>query len=151
MNFRWKTFKIVASMKKWSTRESCMFTAAFHRYITHSIPVSGMESYEQWMKIYKQKNHVKNRVKFRYTHQEVQVLHAVNFRKICFAVEAERMIPPFSELLENGLESEKTINMKKFRIFRSFWTVYYLTNSDKVRTNYGENTFFSIFETDLKS
>ena len=41
MNFRWKTFKIVASMKKWSTRESCVFTAAFHRYITCSIPVSG--------------------------------------------------------------------------------------------------------------
>ena len=41
MNFTWKTFKTVASMKKWSTRESCVFTAAFHRYITCSIPVSG--------------------------------------------------------------------------------------------------------------
>ena len=29
-------------------------------------------------------------------------LHAMHFRRICFAVEAERMIPPFSELLENG-------------------------------------------------
>ena len=38
-----------------------------------------MESYEQWMKTYEQKNHVKNRVKFRYMHREVQVLHAVHF------------------------------------------------------------------------
>ena len=28
-------------MKKRSTRESCVFTAVFHRYITCSIPVSG--------------------------------------------------------------------------------------------------------------
>ena len=130
-------------MKKRSTRESCVFTAAFHRYITRSVPVSGMENYEQWMKIYKEKNHVKNRVKFRYTHREVLILHAVHFRRICFAVEAERMIPPFLELLENDQESEKTINMKKFRIFRSYSTVYYLPNSDKVRRNYGENTFSS--------
>ena len=40
MNFKWKTFKTVASMKTWSTRESCVSTAAFHRYITCSIPVS---------------------------------------------------------------------------------------------------------------
>ena len=41
MNFKWKTFKIVASMKKRLTRESCVFTAAFHRYITYSTPMSG--------------------------------------------------------------------------------------------------------------
>ena len=45
MNFRWKTFKIAACMKKRSTRESCVFTSAFHRYITClilvSVPVSG--------------------------------------------------------------------------------------------------------------
>ena len=41
MNFRWKTFKIVASMKRWSTRETCVFIAAFHRYITYSILVNG--------------------------------------------------------------------------------------------------------------
>ena len=64
--------------------------------------VSGMESYRQWMKNYEQKNHVKNRVKFRYTRREVQVLYTVHFRRICFAIEAERMIPPFSKLLENG-------------------------------------------------
>ena len=61
-----------------------------------------MESYEQWMETYEQKNHVKNRVKFRYTRREVQVLHAVHFRRICFAIEAEQMILPFSKLLENG-------------------------------------------------
>ena len=41
MNFRWKTSKIVAGMKKWSTRGSCVFTTAFHWYITCSILVSG--------------------------------------------------------------------------------------------------------------
>ena len=44
MNFTWKTFKTVASMKKRSTRENCVFTAAFHRYITCSILVSGWRS-----------------------------------------------------------------------------------------------------------
>ena len=137
-------------MKKRSTRESCVFTTAFYRYINRSIPVSGMESYEQWMKIYEQKNHVKNRVMFRYTHREVQILHAVHFRRICFTIKAERMIPLFSKLLENSYESEKTINMKKFRIFYSFSTVYYLPHSDKVCRNYGVNTFLSIFKIDLK-
>jgi len=28
--FRMKNFKTIVSMKKWSTRESCVFTAAFH-------------------------------------------------------------------------------------------------------------------------
>ena len=79
-----------------------------------------MESYEQWMETYEQKNHVKNRVNFRYTRREVQVLHTVHFRKICFAIKAERMISLFSKLLENGQYSEKTINMKEFLIFRSF-------------------------------
>ena len=136
-------------MKKRSTRESCVFTAAFHWYITCSIPVSGW-SYEQWMESYEQKNHVKNRVKFRYTRREVQVLHAVHFRRICFAIKAERMIPPFSKLLENGRESQKTINTKKFRIFLSFSTVYYLPHSDKVCRNYGKNTFLAVFKTDIK-
>ena len=102
------------------------------------------------MDTYEQKKHVKNRVKFRYTHREVQILHAVHFRRICFAVEAERMIPPFSQLLENDSESKETINMKKFRIFRSFSMVYYLPHSDKVCRNYGENMFLSIFTIDLK-
>ena len=109
-----------------------------------------MESYEQWMETYEQKNHVKNRVKFRYTRREVQVLHAVHFRRICFAIKAERMISPFSKLLENGQDSEKTINMKKFSIFRSFSAVYYLPHSDKVGRNYEENVFLAIFKFDLK-
>ena len=137
-------------MKKQSTRESYVLTAGFHWYITCSIPVSGW-SYEQWMETYEQKNHVKNKVKFRYTRREVQVLHAVHFRRICFAIKAERMISPFSKLRENGQDSEKTINMKKFRIFRSFSALYYLPNSDKVCRNYGKNTFLTILKTDIKS
>ena len=109
-----------------------------------------MESYKQWMESYKQKKHVKNRVKFRYTRREVQVLHTVHFRRICFAIKAEHMIPPFSKLLENSYVSEKTINMKKFRIFRSFSAVYYLSHSDKVCRNYGKNMFLTIFKTDIK-
>ena len=109
-----------------------------------------MESYEQWMETYEQKDHVKKRVKFRYTHREVQDLHAVHFRRICFAIEAERMISPFLKLLEKGKESEKTINMKKFRIFRSFSRVYYLPQSNKVCRNYDKNTFLTILKIDLK-
>lgn len=44
MNFRWKTSKNVANMKKWSTRESCVLTATFHRYITCSIPMSNQST-----------------------------------------------------------------------------------------------------------
>ena len=65
MNFRWKTFKIVASMKKWSTRESCVFIAAFHRYITCSIPVSGWRATSSGWRSYERKKHVKNRAKFK--------------------------------------------------------------------------------------
>ena len=150
MNIRWKTFKIIASMKKWSTRESYVLTAAFHRYITCSIPVSGWRVTSSGWRATSKKRTWKNRGKFRYTRREVQVLHAVHFRRICFAIKAERMISPFSKLLENGQDLEKTINMKKFRIFRSFSAVYYLPHSDKVCINYVENTFFAIFETDLK-
>ena len=95
--------------------------------------------------------------KAREKQSEVQVdmprsssLHAVHFRIICFAIKAERMILPFSKLLENGYELEKTINTKKFRIFRSFSAVYYLPHSDKVFINYGKNMFLSIFKTDIK-
>ena len=40
--------------------------------------------------------------------------------------------------------------MKKFRIFRSFLTVYYLPHSDKICKNYSENTILAIFKIDLK-
>ena len=150
MNIRWKTFKIVASMKKRSTRESCVFTTAFHWYITCSIPVSGWRVTSSGWRPMSKKITWKNRVKFRCARREVQVLHAMHFRRICFAIKAERMISPFSKLLENGQDSEKTINMKKFCIFRSFSVVYYLPHSDNVCRNYGESTFLSIFKTDLK-
>ena len=102
MNFRWKTFKIIASMKRWSTRETCVLTTSFHPYITCSITVNGWRVTSSGWRPTSKKNHVKNRVKFRYTCREVEVLHAVHFRRICFAIKAERMIPPFSKLLENG-------------------------------------------------
>ena len=143
MNFRWKTFKISTSMKKWSTRESCVFTAAFHWYITCSIPVSGWNATSK-------KNTWKTKWISSRTSTEVQVLHAMHFRRICFAIKAERMISPFSKLLENDRESQKTISMTKFRIFLSFSTVYYLPHSDKVCRNYGKNTFLTIFKTDIK-
>ena len=63
-------------------------------------------------------------------------------------MEAERMISPFSKLLENGLESEKTINTKKFRIFCSFSMVYYLPHSDKVCRNYGETKVYYLPHSD---
>ena len=63
---------------------------------------------------------------------------------------AERMILEFSKLLENPEEPEKTINMKKFHIFRSFSTVYYLPHSDKSCRNYSKNTFLDIFKINLK-
>ena len=137
-------------MKKLSTREICVFTIAFHRYITCSIPVSGWRARSSGQRYTSKKKHVKNRVKFKYTCREVQVLHAVHFRRIWFTIKAEHMIPPFSKLLENGQELEKTINMKKFRIFRSFSAVYYLPHSDKVCRNYGKNTFLTIFKIDIK-
>ena len=104
----------------------------------------------EWLESCEPKKYVKNRVKFKQTCRGVQVLHTVHFRRICFAIKAERTISPFSKLLENGKESQKTINMKKFRIFRSFSAVYYLPHSDKVCRNYGKNTFLSIFKTDIK-
>ena len=58
-----------------------------------------MESYEEWMETYEQKNHMKNRVKFRYMRREVQVIHAVHFQRIRFAIKAERTISLFSKLL----------------------------------------------------
>ena len=89
-----------------------------------------------WMESYRQNKHVKNRVKFKVSYREVQVLHAMHFSRICFAIWAERMILPFSKLLENGRESQKTINIKKFRIFLSFSTVYYLLNSGEWMESY---------------
>ena len=67
------------------------------------------------------------------------------FWRVCFAIKAERMISPFLKLLKNGLESDKTVNMKKFCIFRSFSMVYYLPHSDKICKNYNENKFFYPF------
>ena len=53
----------------------------------------------------REKKHVKNRVKFKHTCWEVQVLHVVHIWKICFAIKAECIISQFSKLLENGQHS----------------------------------------------
>ena len=62
----------IASMKKWSTRKSCVFSTAFHQYIICTIPVSS------WGVMGK-KQHVKNRVKSNKHDREVQLLRAVHF------------------------------------------------------------------------
>ena len=59
MNFRWKTFKIVTSMKKRSTRKSCMFTVAFQRYVIRSIPVSGWRTTNSGWRATRKKSHEK--------------------------------------------------------------------------------------------
>ena len=122
--------------------------SSFPWYITCSIPMSGWRvTCSGWRAM--RKKHVINRVKFKQTCREVQVLNAVHFGRTCFAIEAEQMISPFSKLLENGQELEKTINMKKFRIFCSFSTAYYLPQSNEVCRNHNENTFLAIFKIDL--
>ena len=71
--------------------------------VYNSFPsVYNLLNFGEWMESYEQKNHVKNRVKFRYTRREIHILHAVHFRRICFAIKTERMIPLLSKLLENG-------------------------------------------------
>ena len=136
-------------MKKRSTRESSVFTTSFHRYITCSIPVSGWRATSsRWRATSKKTREKQSEVQVRTPRSSGSSRDA--FLTICFAKKAERMISPFLKLLENGQESEKTINMKKFRIFRSLSTVYYSPNSDKGCRNYSENTFLAIFKIDLK-
>ena len=143
MNFTRKTFKTVASMKKWSTRKSYVFIVAFYQCITCLIPVSewrAMRKNSTWKTEWSSGRNA----------TEVPVLHAMHLRRIYFTIKAQRVISPFLKLLENGWDSEKTINMKKFRIFRSYSTVYYLPRYDKVCRNYGENTFLAIFKINVK-
>ena len=72
------------------------------------------------------------------------------FSKNLFRDKGRTHDPTVFEITWKWQESEKTINMKKFRIFRSFSAVYYLPHSDKVCRNYGENMFLAIFKIDLK-
>jgi hypothetical protein len=65
-------------------------------------------------------------------------------------MKAEIMILPFSKLLENGWELEKTLYTKKFCIYNSYPTVYYLPHSDKVCKNYSQKTFLTTVKIDLK-
>ena len=82
--------------------------------------------------------------------REVQLLHRVQFRRLCVAMKAERMISPFSKLHKNDWELEKTFYMKFFRILHSFPTVYYLPHSDEVYKNYSQKTISAIFKINIK-
>ena len=109
-----------------------------------------MESYEQWMKSYEQEKNVKKQ-------SEVQV-HAPRssgssrgaFSKNLFRDRGRTNDPAVFRITWKRLGIGENHQHEKFRIFRSFSTVYYLPHSDKVCRNYGENMFFAIFETDLK-
>ena len=51
----------------------------------------------------------------------------ISVRLLCFSDEKiAGSVMPYSKLLLNGCELEKTFNMTKFRIFDSYPTVYYL-------------------------
>ena len=126
MHFGLKTFKTVAGMKNdQHGKVVCLHQLSIGISLAQFWWVDGELGVVD-RDIRAKKKHVKNRVKFKHTCREVQVLHALHFRRICFAIKAERTISPFSKLLQNGNESHKTVNMKKFGIFHSFSALYYL-------------------------
>ena len=74
-----KLFWTILSMKKWSTWESCVFSTAFHRYITCSWYVVG--------ELRAKNNTWKTDGSSNTTAPEVQPLHVVHFRRPCFCDE----------------------------------------------------------------
>ena len=57
----------------------------------------------------------------------------ISVRLLCFSHEKTTgSVMPYSKLLLNGSEVEKTFNMTKFRIFDSYPTVYYFPYFDKL-------------------
>ena len=56
---------------------------------------------DEWMESYEQQKHVKKQSEVQVDMPRSSSLHAVHFRIISFAIKVERMIPPFSQLLEN--------------------------------------------------
>jgi hypothetical protein len=72
------------------------------------------------------------------------------FEHSVFVMKADRIVSPFPKLLQNGCELEKALYTKKFGIFDSFPTVYYLPRSNKVCENGGQKMLSAIFEIDLK-
>ena len=125
--FHMKTFKTVASMKKWSTRKSYVFIAALHRYITCLIPVS------EWRDTSKKK-HVKNRVKFKQTCPRSSTTSRSAFT---FTMKAEIMILSFSNLLQNDRNiicvssSPRSKKAKKILWERFVQKEYHLCNTDE--------------------
>ena len=67
-------------------------------------------------------------------HKIAQYKHTyISVRLLCFSHEKTAgSVMPYSKLLLNGCEVEKTFNMTKFRIFDSYPTVYYLPYFDKL-------------------
>ena len=120
MNLRWKTFKIVASMKKWSTRKSCVFTISLHRYITCSIPVSGWRATSSGWRATSKKSTWKNRVKFKYTCREVQVLHAVHFRQSVSRKRQNEWSHRFRNYLKTAENQRKPSTWKSFAFSVAF-------------------------------
>ena len=67
-------------------------------------------------------------------HKIAQYKHTyISVRLLCFSHEkAAGSVMPYSKLLLNGCEVEKTFNKTKFRIFDSYPTVYYFPYFDKL-------------------
>ena len=61
-----------------------------------------------------------------------------------------RSVMPYSKLLSNGCEVEKTFNMTKFRIFDSYPTVYYLPYFDKLLKKSRSKSNLTVFEFEFK-
>ena len=146
MNFRWIFFKTVASMKKWSTRESCVFTVDFHQHITCSIPVSvpvsgwrATSKKDTWKTKWSSSRHAE---KFNSSRGA--------FSKNLFRDKDRTRDLAVFEITWKRLGIRENHQHEKFRIFLSFSMVYYLPHSDKVCRNYSENTFLAIFKIDLK-
>ena len=72
----------------------------------------------------------------------VQTHTYINTSTLFFKQEkTTRWVSPYSKLLLNGCEVEKTFNMTKFRIFDSYPTVYYLPHFDKLLKKRVQNQF----------
>src|SRR3954469_11905398 len=70
-------------------------------------------------------NYSKKIAQYKHTH--------ISVRLLCFSdKKTAGSVMPYSKLLLNGCEVEKTFNMTKFCIFDSYPTVYYLPYFDKL-------------------
>ena len=86
---------------------------------------------------------------FKITLQKIaQYKHThISVRLLCFSDEKTAgSVMPYSKLLLNGCEVEKTFNMTKFRIFDSYPTVYYLPYFDKLLKKSRSKSNLTVFE-----